>query len=77
MKLIDPTIELVSCGSSNLDMPTFPEWEATTLGYNYDYVDYVSLHQYYGNLNNDTADLWHYLMIWISLSVQSLQPVIM
>ena len=56
MKLIDPTIELVSCGSSNLDMPTFPEWEATTLGYNYDYVDYVSLHQYYGNLNNDTAD---------------------
>ena len=24
MKLIDPSIELVSCGSSNLDMPTFP-----------------------------------------------------
>ena len=37
-------------------MPTFPEWEATTLGYNYDYVDYVSLHQYNGNLNNETAD---------------------
>ena len=56
MKLIDPTIELVSCGSSNREMPTFPEWEATTLSYTYDQVDYVSLHQYYGNKNNDTAD---------------------
>lgn len=56
MKLIDPSIELVSCGSSNREMPTFPEWEATTLNYTYDYVDYISLHQYYGNLNNDTAD---------------------
>ena len=58
MKLIDPSIELVSCGSSNLDMPTFPQWESTTLGYTYDYVDYVSLHQYYGNMNNDTADFF-------------------
>lgn len=56
MKLIDPSIELVSCGSSFMDMPTFPQWEATTLEYNYDYVDYVSLHQYYGNLNDDSAD---------------------
>ena len=56
MKLIDPSIELVSCGSSFMDMPTFPQWEATTLEYDYDYVDYVSLHQYYGNLNNDSTD---------------------
>ncbi|RDU24084.1 arabinosylfuranosidase ArfA [Anaerosacchariphilus polymeriproducens] len=56
MKIIDPTIELVSCGSSALDMPTFPKWEATTLEYTYDHVDYVSLHQYYGNREEDTAD---------------------
>ena len=56
MKLIDPAIELVSCGSSYRDMPTFPQWEAVTLEYNYDYVDYVSLHQYYGNLNQDSGD---------------------
>ncbi len=37
-------------------MPTFPEWEATTLNYNYDEIDYVSLHQYYGNRANDTAN---------------------
>lgn len=56
MKQIDPSIELVSCGSSNKEMPTFPEWEAVTLDYTYDYVDYISLHQYYGNEENNTDD---------------------
>lgn len=56
MKLIDPAIELVSCGSSALDMPTFPKWESTTLEHAYEHIDYVSLHQYYGNRANDTAD---------------------
>ena len=56
MKLIDPTIELVSCGSSSLTMPTFPQWESTTLEHTYDFVDYVSLHQYYGNRDNDSND---------------------
>jgi alpha-N-arabinofuranosidase len=56
MKIIDPTIELVSCGSSYREMPTFPEWEAATLECTYDVADYVSLHQYYGNEADDTAD---------------------
>ena len=60
MKLIDPSIELVSCGSSFRGMPTFPQWEATTLEYNYDYVDYISLHQYYGNAAGDS---WDYLAL--------------
>lgn len=56
MKLIDPSIQLVSCGSSSIDMPTFPEWEAVTLEHTYDYVDYISLHQYYGNRDDDSND---------------------
>ena len=28
--------------------------EATVLEHTYDYVDYISLHNYYGNPNNDT-----------------------
>ena len=56
MKQIDPSIELVSCGSSNDHMPTYPQWDATTLEHTYDYVDYVSMHQYYGNERNDTQD---------------------
>jgi len=56
MKLVDPTIELVACGSSNTGMPTFPEYEATTLDHAYEEVDYISLHQYYGNASNDPAN---------------------
>lgn len=56
MKSMDDSLEFVVCGSSNVDMPTFPQWEATTLEETYDYVDYISLHQYYGNRKNDTAD---------------------
>ena len=48
MKMIDPSIKLVSCGSSFKDMPTFRNG-AITLEHTYDYVDYISLHQYYGN----------------------------
>ncbi|GIP57599.1 intracellular exo-alpha-(1-_5)-L-arabinofuranosidase 1 [Paenibacillus woosongensis] len=56
MRLVDPDIELVSCGSSSTAMPTFPEWEAVTLDHTYDVADFVSLHQYYGNRDNDTAN---------------------
>jgi alpha-N-arabinofuranosidase len=46
MKWVDPSIELVACGSSNPQMPTFPQWEATVLDHVYDDVDYLSLHIY-------------------------------
>ncbi|MNO25533.1 Intracellular exo-alpha-(1-_5)-L-arabinofuranosidase [compost metagenome] len=56
MRLVDPDIELVSCGSSNTAMPSFPEWEAVTLDHTYEVADYVSLHQYYGNRDGDSAN---------------------
>ena len=56
MKQIDPSLELVVCGSSNTQMPTYPQWEATVLEETYDNVDFISLHSYYGNTLNDTAD---------------------
>lgn len=56
MKLVDPSIELVACGSSSRTMPTFADWEATVLDHTYDVVDYISLHQYYGNRDNDLAN---------------------
>ncbi|MBD2844150.1 alpha-N-arabinofuranosidase [Paenibacillus sp. IB182496] len=54
MKWVDPTIELVACGSSSLGMKTFPEWEATVLDHTYEQVEYISLHQYYGNRDGDS-----------------------
>lgn len=56
MKLFDPTLELVACGSSHGKMDTFPEWEATVLEHAYDYVDYLSLHSYYQNREDDPAE---------------------
>ncbi|WP_024831756.1 alpha-N-arabinofuranosidase [Ruminiclostridium josui] len=56
MKMVDPTIELVACGSSGSGMPTFAQWEATVLEHTYEHVDYISLHTYYGNQDNDTAN---------------------
>ncbi|MBO3748504.1 alpha-N-arabinofuranosidase [Streptosporangiaceae bacterium NEAU-GS5] len=47
MRMVDPDIELVLCGSSNSRMPTFGAWEATVLEHAYDAVDYLSLHAYY------------------------------
>jgi len=54
MKLVDPSIELVACGSSSISMPTFGEWEATVLDLAYHHVDYISLHTYYGKGDLDT-----------------------
>ena len=56
MKLVDPTVELVVCGSSNPYMKSFGEWETTVLDHTYDYVDYISLHSYYNNKAEDTPN---------------------
>ena len=56
MRMVDPSIELVACGSSYLQMETFATWESTVLDCCYDQVDYLSLHQYYGNQENNTPD---------------------
>ena len=56
MKWLDPSIEVVACGSSNLHMPTFGDWERTVLEEGYNNIDYISLHQYYGNSKNDTPN---------------------
>jgi len=56
MRWVDPEIQLVACGSSHPKMPTFPDYDATVLDHVYDHVDYISLHSYYGNQENDTAN---------------------
>jgi alpha-N-arabinofuranosidase len=53
MRRIDPSIELVACGSSNDRMPTFGSWEADVLDEAYDVVDYISLHAYFEQHGDD------------------------
>lgn len=56
MKWVDDSIELVACGSSSMENPTYGSWEETVLDEAYDNVDYLSLHRYYGNPDNDLGN---------------------
>jgi alpha-N-arabinofuranosidase len=53
MRQLDPSVELVVCGSSGAQMPTFGEWERVVLSHTYDDVDYISCHAYYQERNGD------------------------
>ncbi|NIS34846.1 MAG: alpha-L-arabinofuranosidase, partial [Actinobacteria bacterium] len=55
MKLVDPSIELVACGSSSMDMPTFGSWERTVLSHCIEVVDHISMHAYYEQFGDDRA----------------------
>jgi alpha-L-arabinofuranosidase len=55
MKWIDPTVELVACGSSARNMPTFGAWEDAVLEHCFDHVEFVSLHTYLNDYAADTA----------------------
>lgn len=54
MKWHDPSIQTVLCGSSNDQMPTYPEWDRTALEIAWEMVDYHSMHYYAGNRDDDT-----------------------
>src|SRR6266404_3176001 len=54
MRYVDPSIQLIACGSSGPFMPTYLEWDREVLEQCYDYVDGLSLHRYLGN-NDETG----------------------
>jgi alpha-N-arabinofuranosidase len=49
MRVIDPNLQLIACGSSGTFMPTYMVWDREVLEECYDQVDGISLHAYYGN----------------------------
>ena len=53
MRMVDPTVELIACGSSNSAMPTFAAWEAVILEHTFSMVDHISMHAYYEELAGD------------------------
>ncbi|HEV6955570.1 MAG TPA: alpha-N-arabinofuranosidase [Promicromonospora sp.] len=55
MRMVDPDLELVVCGSSGSQMPTFGDWEHAVLAESYEYVDHVSAHAYYWEEDGDLA----------------------
>jgi alpha-N-arabinofuranosidase len=67
MKDTDKSIELVACGSCGTGMSTYMEWDRQVLDYIGKLADYISLHRYVGNKNDDTAD---YLAVTNSIDRQ-------
>jgi len=55
MHAIDPSLQLIACGSSGPGMPTYLEWDREVLEQCYDYVDALSLHRYIGNTQEETG----------------------
>jgi alpha-L-arabinofuranosidase len=55
MRWHDPAIKLILCGSSNTVLPSYPEWDRVVLEHCWDTVDYLALHYYAANYENDTA----------------------
>lgn len=55
MRMIDPDLTLIACGSSGAGMPTFGTWEQTVLSHTYEQVDLISAHAYYYEDDGDLA----------------------
>jgi alpha-N-arabinofuranosidase len=55
MRWQDPSLKLVVCGSSSTSMPTYPDWDRVVLETCWEQVDYLALHYYAINHDNDTS----------------------
>ena len=56
MKDLDASVELVASGSSGPFMDTYVQWDRAVLENLGDLADYVSLHRYVANSNDDTPE---------------------
>jgi alpha-N-arabinofuranosidase len=56
IRVIDPSLKLIACGSSNTILPTYLVWDREVLEECFDQVDGISLHNYYGNTEQLTGN---------------------
>jgi len=71
MRAVDPSLQLIACGSSGPFMPTYLEWDREVLEQCYNYVDGLSLHRYFGNWDRDSGgDTAKYLALNLSMEKQ-------
>ena len=76
MRYVDPSLQLIACGSSGPFMPTYLEWDREVLEQCYDYVDGLSLHRYFTNAPADTGgDSSKFLAMNLSMEQQILETV--
>jgi alpha-N-arabinofuranosidase len=56
IRVLDRSLQLIACGSSNTVLPTYLTWDREVLEECYDQVDGISLHNYYGNTEQLTGN---------------------
>ena len=76
IRSIDPSTELIACGSSAPFMPTYLVWDRETLEECYPEVDGLSLHRYYGNTPDETGeDSARFLALNLDMDLQVQETV--
>ena len=70
MRVLDPTVKLIACGSSGPFMPTYLEWDRQVLEECYNVVDGISLHRYFGNAEETGGDSSRYLAMNLAMDRQ-------
>jgi alpha-N-arabinofuranosidase len=76
MHYVDPSLQLIACGSSGPFVPTYLEWDREVLEQCYDYVDGLSLHRYFGNNERDSGgDSAKFLALNLSMERQIAETV--
>ena len=75
MRYVDPSLQLVACGSSGPFMPTYLEWDREVLEQCYEYVDALSLHRYFNNKDATGGDSAKFLAMNLSMERQIAETV--
>jgi alpha-L-arabinofuranosidase len=75
MHYVDPSLQLIACGSSGPFMPTYLEWDREVLEQCYDYVDGLSLHRYFDNSETTGGDSAKFLAMNLTMDRQIAETV--
>jgi len=77
MRMVDRSLQLIACGSSNPGMSTFLEWDRQVLEECYGVVDAISLHCYYSNAEQSETkgEAQRYLALNLNMESQIDQVV--
>ena len=75
MRYVDPSLQLIACGSSGPFMPTYLEWDREVLEQCYDRVDGLSLHRYFDNADSTGGDSTKFLAMNLTMDRQIAETV--
>jgi alpha-N-arabinofuranosidase len=75
MRYVDPSLQLIACGSSGPFMPTYLEWDREVLEQCYEHVDGLSLHRYFDNSETTGGDSSAFLAMNLTMDRQIAETV--